>query len=160
MQRQRLAKPRQPITALGLGLSPEAQATQPSQLLSQAKQGARLARFELQLQLVDGALAEHADDLPLIPGQLDFGPLEGDQPVAAQKVGAKLGHQLALDPVAHRQAWPDRIGEGGQGRQIALDRRIVFGSGMQSAHHLTPTFNRLFGKIIAATNSQSHFQSA
>ncbi|BEE10841.1 hypothetical protein VAWG005_36520 [Aeromonas dhakensis] len=80
--------------------------------------------------------------------------------MATQKVGAKLSHQFALDPVAHRQTWPDRIGEGGQGRQIALDGGIVFGSGMQSAHHLTPTFNRLFGKIIAATNSQSHFQSA
>ncbi|GKQ97389.1 hypothetical protein KAM461_16390 [Aeromonas hydrophila] len=80
--------------------------------------------------------------------------------MAAQEVGAKLGHQDDLDCIACGKTRPNLVRKSVKCRHIASDRGIVFGSGMQSAHRLTPTFNRLFGEIIAATDPQSHLQAA
>ncbi|MNV77308.1 hypothetical protein D3C71_1707200 [compost metagenome] len=94
-------------------MCPQPDTAQPGQPLRQPKQGLGTAGLELQLQLVDLAAPQRADDLPPIPGQLDLCPFKGDQPVLALKVGSKLGNQLVLYVVTHGQARPDIVGEGG-----------------------------------------------
>ncbi|MNP19871.1 hypothetical protein D3C76_1124230 [compost metagenome] len=156
---QGLAEPRQQVAPLRLGLCPQPDAAQPGQPRRQGEQGVRRAGLELQLQLIDLAAPQGADDLSPIPGQFDLGALEGDQPVTAHEVGPELGNQLVLDRVTHLEAGPDLRGEGGQGRQCAAHRGIVFGPGMQSADHLAPAFDGLFRKFIAAADTQSHVES-
>ena len=80
--------------------------------------------------------------------------------MAAQEVGAKLGDQLLLDAVALGQGRPDLIGKGREGRQIAADGGVVFGSGVQATHYLAATLDGLFGKAIAAADPQPHIQLA
>ena len=80
--------------------------------------------------------------------------------MAAQEVGAKLGDQLLLNVVTLGQSRPNLIGKGREGRQIAADRGVVFGSGVQAAHHLATAFDGLLGEGIAAANAQPHIQLA
>ncbi|MNH24159.1 hypothetical protein D3C71_1837390 [compost metagenome] len=80
--------------------------------------------------------------------------------MTAQEVGAELGHQAGLDLVAHGQTWPDVVRERGQGRQIAAHRGVVFGSGVQPPDHLATAFDGLLGKMVAATDAQSHVEPA
>ena len=157
---QRFAKPRQLIATLGLGLGAKAHAAEPGKTPGQNKQRCRVAGFQFQFQLVDPAATQAAVDFPLIPGQLDLGPVEGDQPVAAQEIGTELGNQLLLDTVTLGQSGPDVVGKGGEGGQIAVDGSVVFGSGVQSAHDLTAALDGLFGKFIAAADPQSHLEAA
>lgn len=160
LQCQRFAKASQPIATLGLGLGAEAQPAELGEALGQCKQRRGIAGFELQFQFVDGGAALTADYLSLNPGQLNLGVLEGDQPVATQEVGAKLGDQLLLDVVALGQGRPNLIGKGREGRQIAADGGVVLGSGVQAAHYLTAAFDGLFGEGIAAADPQPHLQLA
>ncbi len=80
--------------------------------------------------------------------------------MAAQEVGTELRDQQLLDAVTFCHIGPDFCGKGAQCRQIATNRRIVFGSGMQATHHLAAAFDGLFGKGVAAADPQSHLQLA
>ena len=80
--------------------------------------------------------------------ELYLGTLEGYQPVAAQEISPELGNQPGLDFVAHHQARPKLGWKSRKQGHITLHGGIVFRPGMQSPHHLAPTFNRLLGKIV------------
>lgn len=61
---QWFAKPSQPVSALRLGLGTQPQSSQRRQLARQGEQGAGIAGFQLQLQLVDPGTPQGTGNLP------------------------------------------------------------------------------------------------
>ena len=92
---QSLAKPSQPVSALRLGLGTQPQSPSAASLLARVNRARASPDFSSSSSS-SIPVRPRAPAISPIPGQLDLGISECDQPVAAQEIGAELGHQTAL----------------------------------------------------------------